>query len=162
MNELAKLAPRPGAQKNRKRVGRGPGSGHGKTAGRGTKGQLARSSRVRPAFEGGQTPLIRRIPIRGFSHAAFHVTYQVVNVADLAEFAAGSVVTPEVLAEAGLIRKADELVKVLGGGAVANKLTVRAHKFSKTAADKIKAKGGAAELLSGGAATAPAGAPAKG
>ena len=97
-NELSHLAPRPGAQKDRKRVGRGPGSGLGKTAGRGVKGQKARTSIIRPGFEGGQTPLIRRTPIRGFSHAAFHITYQIVNLADLAEFAAGTVVTPELFA----------------------------------------------------------------
>lgn len=147
-NELSHLAPRPGAQKDRKRVGRGPGSGLGKTAGRGVKGQKARTSIIRPGFEGGQTPLIRRTPIRGFSHAAFHITYQIVNLADLAEFAAGTVVTPELLAEVGLIRKADELVKVLGGGVLGHKLTVKAHKFSKSAEDKIKAKGGVAEVLS--------------
>lgn len=146
-NELSKLAPRPGSQKDRKRVGRGPGSGLGKTSGRGVKGQKARTSIIRPGFEGGQTPLIRRSPIRGFNHAFFHVGYQVVNVVDLNEFAAGTVVTPELLAESGLIRKADELVKVLGSGDLSVKLTVQAHKFSKGAEDKIKAKGGAAELL---------------
>jgi large subunit ribosomal protein L15 len=149
MNELSNLAPRPGAQKDRKRVGRGPGSGLGKTAGRGVKGQKARSSIIRPGFEGGQTPLIRRTPIRGFNHAAFHVSYQIVNVADLADFAAGTVVTPELLAEVGLIRKADELVKILGAGELGQALTVQAHKFSKTAADKITAKGGTAEVLGG-------------
>lgn len=156
MNELSRLAPRPGAQKDRKRVGRGPGSGLGKTSGRGVKGQKARTSIIRPGFEGGQTPLIRRTPIRGFNHAGFHINYQIVNLADLSEFAAGTVVTPELLQDAGLIRKADELVKILGGGEIGHKLTVQAHKFSKSAEDKIKAKGGAVQLLKG-----PASPPAK-
>ncbi|MFO0746974.1 MAG: 50S ribosomal protein L15 [Myxococcota bacterium] len=144
MNELSRLSPRPGAHKDRKRVGRGPGSGLGKTAGRGSKGQKARTSIIRPGFEGGQTPLIRRSPIRGMN--AFDPThYALVNVIDLNEFAAGTVVTAEVLAEAGLIRKATDKVKVLGTGELKVKLTVKAHKFSKTAADKIKAKGGSAE-----------------
>lgn len=147
MNELKNLSPRPGAHKNRKRVGRGPGSGSGKTAGRGTKGQHARTSIIRPGYEGGQTPLIKRIPIRGFSNDRFDVNYQIVNVVDLNEFPAGTVVTPEVLAESGLIRKADELVKILGSGDLGVKLTVKAHKFSKGAQDKIVAKGGAAEVL---------------
>ncbi len=147
MNELKNLAPRPGAHKDRKRVGRGPGSGLGKTAGRGTKGQKARTSIIRPGFEGGQTPMIRRSPIRGFSNDPFRVTYAIVNVADLNEFAAGTVVTPELLAESGLIRKASDSVKILGTGDLGVKLTVKAHKFSKGAEDKIKAKGGAAELL---------------
>lgn len=155
MNELSHLAPRPGAQKDRKRVGRGPGSGLGKTSGRGVKGQKARTSIIRPGFEGGQTPLIRRTPIRGFNNAAFHISYQIVNLSDLSEFAAGSVVTPELLAQAGIIRKAGELVKVLGGGTLGHKLTVKAHKFSKSAEDKIKGKGGAVELL--GAASAQQG-----
>src|SRR5689334_11208862 len=133
MNELSNLKPRPGSQQKRKRVGRGVGSGLGKTAGRGQKGQKARTSKVRPGFEGGQTPLIRRVPIRGFSNDYFRTEYQVVNVADLAAFAAGTVVTPELLEEAGLIRRASELVKVLGNGALGHKLTVKAHKFSKTA-----------------------------
>jgi len=155
MNELSHLAPRPGAQKDRKRVGRGPGSGLGKTSGRGVKGQKARTSIIRPGFEGGQTPLIRRTPIRGFNNTAFHINYQLVNLADLAEFPAGTVVTPELLAAAGVIRKAGDLVKVLGGGALGHKLTVQAHKFSKSAEEKIKAKGGAVELL--GAASAQQG-----
>ena len=147
-NELSRLAPLPGAQKNRKRIGRGPGSGHGKTAGRGMKGQKARKSVLRPGFEGGQAPMTRRIPIRGFNNFEFATNYQIVNLVDLAELEAGTVVTPELLAEIGLVRKADGLIKILGTGELGVKLTVQAHKFSKSAADKIKAKGGAAELLS--------------
>ncbi len=148
MNELKNLSPRPGSQKDRKRLGRGPGSGLGKTAGRGVKGQKARTSKVRPGYEGGQTPLIKRIPIRGFSNARFHVSYSLVNVVDLNEFAPGTVVTPELLAESGLIRNTVGLVKILGTGDLGVKLTVQAHKFSKGAEDKIKAKGGVAEVLS--------------
>ena len=144
MNELSNLKPRPGAQKDRKRVGRGPGSGLGKTAGCGVKGQKARTSIIRPGFEGGQTPMIRRSPIRGMN-AFDPVHYSIVNVADLNEFPAGTVVTAELLAEAGIIRKASDKVKVLGDGDLAVKLTVKAHKFSKAAEDKIKAKGGSAE-----------------
>lgn len=147
MNELKNLSPRPGAHKDRKRVGRGPGSGLGKTAGRGTKGQHARTSIIRPGYEGGQTPLIKRIPIRGFSNDRFDINYQIVNVVDLNEFAAGTVVTPELLAESGLIRKSGERVKILGGGDLGVKLTVKADKFSKSASDKIQSKGGATEVL---------------
>lgn len=147
MNELSKLSPRPGSQKPRTRIGRGPGSGKGKTAGRGQKGQKARSSRIRPGMEGGQIPIIRRSPKFGFTNFEFKTRYQIVNVADLAEFEEGTVVTPELLAEAGLVRKATERVKVLGDGELAAKLTVRAHKFSKSAAEKITAKGGTAEVL---------------
>ena len=144
MNELSKLAPRPGAQKDRKRVGRGPGSGLGKTSGRGVKGQKARTSFIRPGFEGGQTPMIRRSPIRGMNPFD-PVHYQLVNVADLNEFAPGTVVTAELLAEHGIIRKASDKVKVLGDGELTVKLTVKAHKFSKSAQEKITAKGGSVE-----------------
>lgn len=143
-NELSKLAPRPGAHKNRKRVGRGPGSGQGKTAGRGTKGQKARTSIIRPGFEGGQTPMIRRSPIRGMN-AFDPIHYQIVNISELNAFAAGTVVTVELLAEHGIVRKAHEKVKVLGDGELKVKLTVKADKFSKSAVEKIKAKGGSAE-----------------
>ena len=147
--KLNEIRDKPGARTKKVRGGRGIGSGLGKTSGKGGKGQTARSGVALNGFEGGQTPLIRRTPIRGFNHAGFHINYQIVNLADLAEFAAGTVVTPELLAEAGLIRKAGELVKVLGGGVLGHKLTVQAHKFSKSAEDKIKAKGGAVQLLKG-------------
>ena len=146
MNELSNLAPRPGARKDRKRFGRGPGSGHGKTAGRGQKGQNARTSKIRPGFEGGQTPLIRRIPIRGFNHFD-PIRWSIINVVELDEFDAGTVVTPELLADRGIIRTARHPVKVLGDGDLSKKLTVRAHKFSKSALAKIAANGGTTEVL---------------
>jgi large subunit ribosomal protein L15 len=147
MNELSNLKPKAGSRKDRKRVGRGPGSGLGKTAGRGVKGQKARSSRIRPGFEGGQTPLIRRSPIRGFKGSPN--PYSIVNVSDLNDFAAGTVVTPEVLAEAGLVRKANSLVKLLGTGDVSVKLILKVHACSKQAADKIAGAGGSVEVIGG-------------
>lgn len=154
MNELSNLAPRPGARKDRKRFGRGPGSGQGKTAGRGQKGQKARTSIIRPGFEGGQTPLIRRIPIRGFNHYD-PIRWSVINVVELDEFDAGTLVTPELLAERGIIRTARHPVKVLGDGDLTKKLTVRAHKFSKSALDKIAKKGGTTEVLKVGRTQVP-------
>lgn len=147
MNELKNLAPRPGAHKSRKRIGRGPGSGLGKTAGRGVKGQHARSSIIRPGFEGGQTPLIRRSPIRGFSNDPFRTTYVIVNVSDLNVFAGGTEVTPELLVEKGLIRKASDKIKVLGNGDLSVNVSVKAHKFSQSAQDKIAAKGGSVSVI---------------
>jgi large subunit ribosomal protein L15 len=148
MNELSRLSPVPGSRKNRKRVGRGPGSGTGKTAGRGTKGQKARSSRIRPGFEGGQMPMIRRVPIRGFR--SFDPTlWSIVNVQDLNGFDAGTEITPEVLADAGLIRKPTDLLKILGTGDLSVKLNVKAHKFSKSAEAKIASAGGKAEVIGG-------------
>lgn len=147
MNELKNLAPRPGAHKSRKRIGRGPGSGLGKTAGRGVKGQHARSSIIRPGFEGGQTPLIRRSPIRGFSNDPFRTTYVIVNISDLNVFAGGTEVTPELLVEKGLIRKASDKIKVLGNGELNVNVSVKAHKFSQSAQDKIVAKGGSTSVL---------------
>jgi large subunit ribosomal protein L15 len=148
MNELSNLSPRPGSRKDRKRVGRGPGSGLGKTAGRGAKGQKARSSRIRPGFEGGQTPMIRRVPVRGFNHYDPN-PFAILNVSDLSEFAAGSVITPEVLAEAGIIRKATLPVKLLGTGDVGVALVVKLHAFSKGAAEKIAGAGGSVEVIGG-------------
>lgn len=148
MNELSKLSPRPGSRKDRKRVGRGPGSGLGKTAGRGVKGQKARSSRIRPGFEGGQSPMIRRVPVRGFNHYDPN-PFAILNIADLEGFASGSEVTPEVLAEAGIIRKATQPVKLLGTGEVKASLKLRLHAFSKAAAEKITAAGGSVEVIGG-------------
>ena len=144
------LRPPKGAKHPRKRVGRGPGSGHGKTASRGSKGAQSRSGfRFKRGFEGGQTPLHRRVPKRGF-HNPFRVEYAIVNLDTLGEvFDAGSEVTPELLRERGLVRKANSPVKVLGRGEIAKKLTVRAHKFSGSAAEKIVAAGGAAEVIGG-------------
>src|SRR6186997_2791866 len=142
------LRPPKGAKHAKKRVGRGPGSGHGKTASRGSKGAKSRSGfRFRRGFEGGQMPLHRRVPKRGFTNI-FRVEYAVVNLDTLAEvFEAGSSVTPELLRERGLVRKAKSKIKVLGRGDISKKLTVKAHKFSGTAAEKIAAAGGVAEVI---------------
>jgi large subunit ribosomal protein L15 len=145
---LNNLRPPRGARRDRKRVGRGPGSGHGKTASRGSKGAKSRSGfRFKRGFEGGQMPLHRRVPKRGF-HNPFRVEYAVVNLDTLAEvFEAGSSVTPDLLRERGLVRSAHAPVKVLGRGDIAKQLTIHAHKFSGSAAEKIAAAGGAAELI---------------
>src|SRR5262245_29626213 len=145
---LNKLRPPKGANRGRKRVGRGPGSGHGKKASRGSKGAQSRAGcRLKRGFEGGQMPLHRRVPKRGF-HNPFRVEYAVVNLDTLAEvFDAGSSVTPELLRERGLVRQATALVKVLGRGDITKKLTVHAHKFSGSAAEEIAAAGGAAEII---------------
>ena len=143
---LDQLSPPPGARRNRNRKGRGEGS-KGKTCGKGQKGQKSRSGGgVRPGFEGGQMPINRRLPKRGFSNYRFKVEYDVLNVADLSRFEAGSTVDPEALAAAGLVRKGRP-VKVLGDGELSAKLTVKAHKFSKSAVAKIEAAGGAAETV---------------
>jgi large subunit ribosomal protein L15 len=145
---LNNLRPPKGAKHAKRRVGRGPGSGHGKTASRGHKGAKSRSGhRFKRGFEGGQMPLHRRVPKRGF-HNPFRVEYAVVNLDTLAEvFEAGSSVTPDLLRERGLVRKAKSKIKVLGRGDITKKLTVQAHKFSGKAAEKIAAAGGSAEVL---------------
>jgi large subunit ribosomal protein L15 len=145
---LNNLRPPKGAKHAKRRVGRGPGSGHGKTASRGHKGAKSRSGhRFKRGFEGGQMPLHRRVPKRGF-HNPFRVEYAVVNLDTLAEvFEAGSSVTPELLRERGLVRKAKSKIKVLGRGDISKKLTVQAHKFSGKAAEKIAAAGGSTEVL---------------
>ena len=145
---LNNLRPPKGATHPRKRVGRGPGSGHGKTASRGSKGAKSRSGfRFKRGFEGGQMPLHRRVPKRGF-HNIFRVEYAVVNLDTLAEvFEAGSEVTPDLLRERGVVRKKGVPIKVLGRGEFSKKLTVRAHKFSESATQKIAAAGGAAEVI---------------
>ena len=145
---LNNLRPPKGAKHKKRRVGRGPGSGHGHTASRGHKGAKSRSGfRFKRGFEGGQMPLHRRVPKRGF-HNPFRVEYAVVNLDTLAEvFEAGSSVTPELLRERGLVRKTGVRIKVLGRGDISKKLTVQAHKFSGTAAEKIAAAGGTAEVL---------------
>ena len=145
---LNNLRPPKGAKHAKKRVGRGPGSGHGKTASRGSKGAKSRSGyRSRRGFEGGQTPLHRRVPKRGF-HNPFRVEYAVVNLDTLAERFDGSApVTPDLLREVGLVRSTTALIKVLGRGDVSKALTVHAHKFSGSAAGKIAAAGGAAEVI---------------
>jgi len=145
---LNNLRPPKGAKHAKKRVGRGPGSGHGKTASRGSKGAKSRSGfRFKRGFEGGQMPLHRRVPKRGFTNP-FRIEFEVVNLDTLAEvFEAGSSVTPELLRERGLVRKTGVRIKVLGRGDISKKLTVQAHKFSGTAAEKIAAAGGVAEVL---------------
>ena len=150
---IGDLRPPPGAKKKRKRVGRGTASGHGKTSGRGMKGQKARGS-VRLGFEGGQTPLYRRLrKRRGVSQAArnigiFRRTYAQVNVGRLEErFDAGTVVTPELLRERRIVRKLGDGVRILGEGQLTKALTVRAHHFSAAARAKIEAAGGTAEVI---------------
>jgi large subunit ribosomal protein L15 len=146
--DLSNLRPPKGAKHSKKRVGRGQGSGQGAQAGRGHKGAKSRSGFKRKrGFEGGQMPLKRRVPKRGF-HNPFRVEYAIVNLDTLAErFDNGTVVTPELLRERGLVPDAAQRVKVLARGDIAKGLTVRAHKFSGKAAEKITAAGGAAETL---------------
>jgi len=144
---LERLKPPEGAVKKRKRVGRGRGSGHGKTSTRGHKGQRARSGGGPPLrFEGGQTPLLRRLPKRGFSREGIKVEYEWVNVKSLNLFKDGEEVTPEVLRERGLIKR-DAPVKILGDGDLNVKLKVKAHAFSKSAIEKIKRAGGEIEYV---------------
>ena len=146
--KLHELRPSEGAFKTSKRLGRGVGSGTGKTSGKGHKGQNARSGGgVRPGFEGGQLPLFRRLPKRGFSNAMFKKEYATINVSDLEKFEEGAVVTPEILKEMGILKNQLAGVKVLGNGELTKKLTVKAHKFSNSAIEKIEAKGGKAEVI---------------
>lgn len=132
----------------RKRVGRGPGSGTGKTSGKGHKGQNARSGGgVRPGFEGGQLPLFRRLSKRGFNNYNFRTVYATVNVGDLERFEEGTTVTKELLIETGLVKKELDGIKVLGNGELTKKLTVKADKFSSTAKEKIENVGGTTEVI---------------
>jgi large subunit ribosomal protein L15 len=145
--KLHELQPSKGAVKNRKRVGRGTGSGLGTTAGRGMNGQNSRSGGgVRPGFEGGQMPLFRRIPKRGFTNV-FKKDWAIVNVEALNAFEDGTVVTPAMLVEAGAIKKIKDGVKILGDGELQKKVTVQANKFTKSAMEKIEAAGGKAEVI---------------
>ncbi|OLC37952.1 MAG: 50S ribosomal protein L15 [Candidatus Rokubacteria bacterium 13_1_40CM_4_69_5] len=146
---LDELRPAPGAKKRRKRVGRGPGSGHGKTSGKGHKGHKARSGGGKAGgFEGGQMPLYRRLPKRGFRPHGGQDRYAIVNLKALATFAANAVVDPESLVKARLIKNGDrEQVKILGEGEVPHALTVRAHAVSESARAKIEGKGGRVELI---------------
>ena len=146
--KLHELRPNEKAFKERKRVGRGPGSGLGKTSGKGEKGQNARSGGgVRPGFEGGQLPLFRRLPKRGFSNAKFKTVYAVINLSDLNKFEDGAIVTPEILKEMGILKNQLDGVKVLGNGKLEKKLTVKAHRFSKVAQEAIEKMGGKAEVM---------------
>jgi large subunit ribosomal protein L15 len=145
---LNDLHPAPGSTHARKRVGRGTGSGHGTSAGRGTKGQKARTSGgVRPGFEGGQTPLHRRLPQRRGFRNITRKEYAVVNLDDLERFEPGTEVTPELIVTSGLVKKVKDGIKILGDGELTKNLIVRAHKFSKSAVEKIKAAGGTAEVV---------------
>ena len=147
---LHDLKPSPGSRTAKKRIGRGPGSGTGKTSGKGHKGQKARSGgSPQRGFEGGQMPLYRRLPKRGFSNHRFKDTYELVNVTDLSRFEAGAVVDPAALKAAGLVSLAGKYagVKILGEGDVSIAVTVKAAKFSKTAVSKIEAAGGSVEVV---------------
>lgn len=145
LHELSKVE---GSTHRRKIVGRGPGSGHGKTSTRGEKGQNARSGGgVKIWFEGGQTPLYKRLPRRGFSNAKFACKYAIVNVSDLNRFKDGDVVTPELLRETGLIKKELNGIKVLGNGKLEKRLTVKANIFTNTAITKIEEMGGTTEVI---------------
>jgi len=145
---LHDLKPRPGAKHRRKRLGCGESSGHGKTSGRGGKGQSARSgSSIRPGFEGGQMPLFRRIPKRGFNNALHTTIWLPVNLRDLNAFDDGATVDPQSLKALGLANGRGHGVKVLGSGDLTKKLTVKAHAFSASAKSKIEALGGTCEVL---------------
>jgi large subunit ribosomal protein L15 len=144
---LNELKPVPGARHSRKRIGRGTGSGHGKTAGKGNKGQNARSGGgVRPGFEGGQIPLFQRLPKRGFQNIN-RKEYAIVNLCDLNVFDNGTVVTPDLLIDAKIIKDIKSGVKILGCGTLEKKLTIKAHKFSASASEEIKRAGGTAEVI---------------
>lgn len=146
--KLHELGPNDGAVKSRKRVGRGIGSGLGKTSGKGHKGQNARSGGgVRPGFEGGQLPLFRRLSKRGFNNYNFRTVYAVVNVSDLERFEDGTIVTKELLKDVGLVNKELDGIKILGNGKLTKKLTVKANKFSNAAKEKIESVGGKTEVI---------------
>ncbi len=145
---LSNLKPAKGSTQKRKRVGRGPGSGLGKTSGRGEKGQKSRSGHsVRPGFEGGQMPLHRRLPKRGFTNARFRKEFATINVSRLEAFEPGTIVTPELLLERGMIKHLRDGLKLLAKGKLTRALTVKAHKFSAGASQAITAAGGKAETL---------------
>lgn len=144
---LESLKPPRGARRKKKLLGRGPGSGHGKTSTRGIKGQTSRAGRdFYPGFEGGQTPLIRRIPKRGFSNVSFQDRYQIVNIKDLAKIKE-PVIDPQLLEQAGLIKNKDKLTKILGEGELSRSLTVKAHAFSKRAKELVEKAGGKIEII---------------
>ena len=146
--KLHTMSANPGSTKTRKRVGRGTGSGLGKTSGRGENGQKSRSGYShKPGFEGGQLPLYRRLPKRGFSNAEFKTVYAVINLSDLNRFEDGVEVTPELLKDMGLVKQQLDGIKVLGNGKLEKKLTVKAHKFSSVAKEEIEKLGGKAEVI---------------
>jgi large subunit ribosomal protein L15 len=162
---LHTLKPRPGAKHRIKRLGCGESSGHGKTSGKGHKGQKARSGgSIRLGFEGGQMPLIRRLPKRGFNNAAFKTRYAIVNLSDLNAFESGASIDEKALREKNLVRGRFDGIKILGNGELSKKLTVVAHKISASAADKIQKAGGTFQVVAEGKTTleaAPAAKPAK-
>lgn len=144
--KISDLAPEPGSRKKRKRIGRGPGSGHGKTSCRGHKGQNSRSGGgVKPGFEGGQMPLQRRLPKRGFTNI-FQKKYSIINVGSLEKITEATI-TPEVLLQEGLIKNTKDMVKILGNGEITKAVTVRAHAFSTSAKEKIGKAKGKAEVI---------------
>lgn len=146
--KIEDLRPSDGSTKKRKRVGRGPGSGHGKTSTRGHKGQKARSgAKKNPGFEGGQMPMQRRLPKRGFKNYPFKLEFAIVNLRDIAKIETSDEITPDILVEKGLIKKVLDGVKVLGNGEVSRSVTVKAHAFSESAKKKIAAAGGKAEVI---------------
>ena len=146
--KLHELMQNKGAKQERRRVGRGMGSGLGKTSGRGEKGQKARSGvSIKATFEGGQLPLYRRLPKRGFSNAPFKIKYAVINVSDLNRFEDGTVVTKELLKESGLVKNQLDGVKVLGNGTLEKKLTIKADKFSRESIEKIEKSGSKYEVM---------------
>ncbi len=146
---LHELRPAKGAKKRRKRIGRGPGSGHGKTATKGHKGLLARSGGgKRPGFEGGQMPLIRRLPKFGFSNP-FRTEYAIVNLKSFGEWTGEGTITPQALVDAGLVKRKHLPIKILGNGELNKALVIQAHKFSKSAEAKIQAAGGRVEVIGG-------------
>lgn len=145
--KIHELQPAPGSRHSKKRVGRGTGSGMGKTSTRGHKGQNARSGGgVRPGFEGGQNPLYRRLPKRGFNNP-FRKEYAIVNLEQLSKFEDGAEITPEILINAGIVKNPLAGIKILGEGELNVKLSVKANKFSKSAVEKITAAGGSAEVI---------------
>lgn len=147
--KLHELKPAKGAVKEKKRIGRGTATGQGKTAGRGQDGQWSRSGGgVRPGFEGGQMPLYRRLPKRGFNNFEFEKRYSIINIEKLNIFEDGTEITPELLKETGVVRKIEkDGIKILGNGSIEKKLTIKANKFTKSAAEKIEAAGGKAEVI---------------
>ena len=152
--KLSDLSPAPGSRKKKKRVGRGPGSGHGKTACRGHKGQKARSGGgVKPGFEGGQMPLQRRLPKRGFT-SIFQKSFAIVNLSTLNNLSETDI-TPEVLLREGVVRKVRDGIKILGNGEITKPITVRAHAFSASAREKIEKAQGKAEVIEATTAAKP-------
>ena len=146
--KLENLPKNAGSTHRAKRVGRGPGSGLGKTSGRGENGQKSRSGASIPAvFEGGQTPLFRRLHKRGFSNAKFKTRYATINVGDLNRFKDGEVVTPELLKELGMVKKQLSGIKVLGNGTLDKKITIKAHRYTQSALNKIEESGSKAEVI---------------